>query len=688
MLAALMAGCVGGADPSSLQSGQANGEHYGPHLFLTSHARNTAIRPLATGNLTYRGGPVLQHVSVVTVFWGNGVQFTSQLDSFYGTVTNSAYYDWLSEYDTTNPTQVIGRGSFNTSFHFTNGATGTIDDSQISASLGTLIDNGSVPAPTANTLYAIHFAPGITITQGGSASCQVFCAYHNSFSHNGTNVYYSVVPDQGGSCAGGCGADPSLLNNTTSVSSHELVEATTDADVGQNNLAWYDDTNGEIGDICNAQQGSICGFTVQTEWSNQAGACIVKKSASDNCGTVTPPNDFSIAASPSSATVTAGGSTSYSISTAVTSGSAQTITLAASGLPSGATASFSPTSITAGGSATLSVSTTASTPSGTYSVTITGTGSAATHTAAVTLVVTGGTTGGGITNGDFETGNLSGWTSAGTTSISTTAHGGRFAAQVGGTSPTNGDSSIAQTFTAPSSGGTLSFFYLVNCPDTLTYDWATAMLRDNTSGTTTTVLAKTCSNTGAWTHASSALTGGHSYTLTLISHDDNYPGDATFTLYDDVAIAGSTPPPPSGITNGTFETGDLGGWTTAGTTSVSTTAHSGSGAAEVGGTSPTNGDSSIAQTFTAPAGSSSLSFWYLVNCPDTLTYDWATATLRDNTSGTTTTVLAKTCNTANVWAHVTSPITAGHSYTLTLISHDDDFASDPTYTLYDDVATQ
>ena len=34
-----------------------------------------------------------------------------------------------------------------------------------------------------------------------------------------------------------------------------------------------------------------------------------------------------------------------------------------------------------------------------------------------------------------------------------------------------------------------------------------------------------------------ALTAGHSYTLTLISHDDNYASDPTFTLYDDVATS-------------------------------------------------------------------------------------------------------------------------------------------------------
>jgi hypothetical protein len=35
---------------------------------------------------------------------------------------------------------------------------------------------------------------------------------------------------------------------------------------------------------------------------------------------------------------------------------------------------------------------------------------------------------------------------------------------------------------------------------------------------------------------SAGVTAGHSYTLTLIDHDDNYPTDPTYTLYDDVVV--------------------------------------------------------------------------------------------------------------------------------------------------------
>ena len=111
--------------------------------------------------------------------------------------------------------------------------------------------------------------------------------------------------------------------------------------------------------------------------------------------TATPPvDDFSISAAPSSQTVVQGAGTSYTVTTALTSGAAQTVSLSAAGLPAGTTGTFSPVSVSAGGISTLSVTAAASTPSGSFTLTITGTGASATHSTTVGLVVTAAQAGG------------------------------------------------------------------------------------------------------------------------------------------------------------------------------------------------------------------------------------------------------------------------------------------------------
>jgi hypothetical protein len=290
--------------------------------------------------------------------------------------------------------------------------------------------------------------------------------------------------------------------------------------------------------------------------------------------------DFSIGDSPSSLSVVAGSSGSSTVTTSISGSFNSAVSLSASGLPSGATASFSPTSIAApgSGSSTLTISTASTTAAGTYTVTITGTGGGITHTTTLVLTVTA--SGGALANGGFETGTLSSWTTTGTAAVNTAAkHGGTYGAQLGNTSPST-DSTIAQTFTLPSNASSLSFWYSNTCPDTVTYDWATATLKDNVTGTTSTILAKVCTTTPVWTqvNANVASNAGHSVTLTLTSHDDNYAGDATFTYFDDVTVATSTSdttPPTTSIT------APANGATVSGTVSVTASASDNVGVSKV-----------------------------------------------------------------------------------------------------------
>ncbi|MBS2024161.1 MAG: PPC domain-containing protein, partial [Deltaproteobacteria bacterium] len=389
--------------------------------------KNVRMRPeseltsaASANTLTYYGGRVVSNIQVVEVLWGSGSYLSNvsstgsnSISSFYTNVTASAYFDWLdSEYNTVSPApagnstktnQHIGRGTFKGQYTITPSITSsTIDDSQIQTELADQIAAGHLPAPTKdaagnnNTYYAVFFPHGKTITQGGSSSCVEFCAYHGTVASAGSagEIFYGVHPDMqsGSGCESGCG-NGSAFANYTSVASHEMIETVTDCEVGLATtnappLAWYNNTNGELGDICHAQQGTITGadgvtYTVQKEWSNGSNACITSKTVSTN--------DFSLSTSPTSLNIQAGSSGSSSISTAVTTGSAQSISLTVTGQPSGMTASFSPTSVTAGGSSTLSISTTSATTAGTYTLTVKGTATSGSHTAAITVTVTGTT---------------------------------------------------------------------------------------------------------------------------------------------------------------------------------------------------------------------------------------------------------------------------------------------------------
>src|SRR5262249_55715323 len=119
-------------------------------------------------------------------------------------------------------------------------------------------------------------------------------------------------------------------------------------------------------------------------------------------------SDFSMAVSPASGSVNPGSSLTATVATTLANGSAQNITLSASGLPAGATASFNPAPVTAGATSQLTTSPSASTPPGTSTITVTGAGTSSTHTATFSLTVNGSGGGGTLTNGGFEAGNLSG----------------------------------------------------------------------------------------------------------------------------------------------------------------------------------------------------------------------------------------------------------------------------------------
>jgi hypothetical protein len=96
--------------------------------------------------------------------------------------------------------------------------------------------------------------------------------------------------------------------------------------------------------------------------------------------------DFSIS-NAGNQRVTVGQNAANTITLGTVSGTPQSVSLSASGLPPAVTASFAPTSCTPNCTSTLTLSTSASTPTGTSTITVTGTAGALTRTTTFTLTV-------------------------------------------------------------------------------------------------------------------------------------------------------------------------------------------------------------------------------------------------------------------------------------------------------------
>ncbi|WP_189490966.1 Ig domain-containing protein [Streptomyces antnestii] len=437
-----------------------------------------------------------------------------------GGVLSGVWYDNAAASPSAASGHQLGQEAVNAAAHFGN----TTAASNRDAYYVVLSPHGTNPDSYQNQYCAWHDYNGDSTLTGGAVNSP----YGDiAFSNQPYNI------DSGAGCGVGFVNSPGTLDGWTMTLGHEWHEMMSDQNPaggwtnqtgssynGQENsdeCAWLNP--GTAGGAANITMGTGT-FAEQASWSNDTNNCAISHpivgGSTGNTVTVT---------NPGSQTTTVNTAVSLKVS-ASDSASGQTLTYSATGLPAGLSINSSTGvisgTVTTVGNSTVNVTATDST------------GASGSTSFGWTVSAAGG---GGVTNGGFEAGSLSGWTAAGSaTAAAGAAHTGSYGATVGSASPSN-TSSVAQTFTAPSGTTKVSFSYDVTCPDSVTYDWATATLKDNTTGTTATVLGKTCTLGAGWKQATGSLTAGHSYTLTLTNTDDNYTGDATYTYYDDVTVS-------------------------------------------------------------------------------------------------------------------------------------------------------
>lgn len=153
----------------------------------------------------------------------------------------------------------------------------SIDDPEIQQMVIDAVAHGRLPAPDAQTLYALYFPASTQISLFGSSSCVEFLGYHSSVFVGAVDAAYAVMPL--------CKAANAVATREqlTVTASHEFAEAASDPHPGHDpayymttNDAWQasigvSNAGGENGDVCifapNWTEGA---YKVQPIWSNQA----------------------------------------------------------------------------------------------------------------------------------------------------------------------------------------------------------------------------------------------------------------------------------------------------------------------------------------------------------------------------------------------------------------------------------
>jgi hypothetical protein len=232
-----------------------------------------ATAPAAsTPNFTDRGGVVLPAVSVQLIYWGTawpGRADPPPIDvtAAFGAILSGPYMGALDQYrgiggGTLAGTTVVADSD--PPNQFANGA--------VTGLLTGLFEQGRLPEPDSGSqlLYCVVMAPGIAASDPNVIGEHSFFYYWDvdlPFDLDiAKKVYYAWVLNDG------------TLDGMSTIFSHELVEAVTDAEgnaILGDTASCYGGGWCEIGDVCQGNTGQSNGVTVQAYWSQRDGACVI-----------------------------------------------------------------------------------------------------------------------------------------------------------------------------------------------------------------------------------------------------------------------------------------------------------------------------------------------------------------------------------------------------------------------------
>jgi serine protease len=251
-----------------------------PHYMGTVQSAGHDVKPAI--QLVYGNGPVLTKPKMYLIFWGfkaagDPNKVKALLKAYGHSIGGSKYDNIYTQY--TGPQGHIKDQAVQFGGAWADDVTPIPThptDGQVAAEslLGVTHfgydPNGSYVVATAH----LHSSQGF-----GSS----FCAYHSATSSGGNLVSYTdlpYMPDAGSSCGSNIVAAPSDELGTdegvTIVEGHEYGESVTDPNPPS---GWYNQLEGEIGDICawqNIQNDPFKkkSYTAQPMFSNASSSCV------------------------------------------------------------------------------------------------------------------------------------------------------------------------------------------------------------------------------------------------------------------------------------------------------------------------------------------------------------------------------------------------------------------------------
>jgi len=230
----------------------------------------TEATPSSTPVMMKVSGDVLANPVVQPIFFSSDdPSIVSQTNSYLTQLAASTYWPAIAtEY---------GVGALTIQQAIVTGEAAPTSDTALSSWIGNHFNgqSGWPAAPDPQTIYAVFLPPGVVVSTQFGQSCEAFGGYHDEATGpNSESIVYAIMPR----CQGG-------IDELTAVTSHELIEASTDprietapafAVLDAPHYIWGYTPGDEVGDMCEyvetARQRLVGNFLVQRIWSNASAA--------------------------------------------------------------------------------------------------------------------------------------------------------------------------------------------------------------------------------------------------------------------------------------------------------------------------------------------------------------------------------------------------------------------------------